>query len=189
MPESIIGHLPIRPHLLRYVEWREGLSPGHPVVVPGPSIIAVTLNLILVSKSALLLCSRTREACLAKCSARLRYQVTGRRYWHNHIFVTDDSALAFGEFLTALLHQDLLDLIIAGQRERRLEKEVIVQFMLDTGLDDFIEFDALKQAQFRYRRKIGFVHHRGNQPAGYQLCRQPAQYARRKPKNIPPTLF
>lgn len=189
MPESIIGHLPIRPHLLRYVEWREGLPPGQALAVPGPSIIAVTLNLILVSKTNMLLSGRCRDAKLAQCSARLRYQVTGRRYWRDHIFVADDSALAFGDFLTALLHQDLLDLIIAGQRERRLEKDVIVQFMLDTGLDDFMEFDALKQAQFRYRRKIGFVHHRGNQPAGYQLCRQPVQYARRKPKNIPPTLF
>lgn len=189
MAESIRGFLPIRPHLLRYVEWREGLAPGAPVQLPGPSLVGVTLNLILVSKSRLLLSPDGRATALAHCTARLHYEVHGRRYWHNQIFVTDDAALAFGEFLASLMHHDLLEQIIAGQRDRRLEKDVIVQFMIATGIDDFIEFEAMKQAQFRFRRKIGYRHHRGNQPAGYTLSRQPVQYARAHRRSIPRTLF
>lgn len=189
MAESIRGFLPIRPHLLRYVEWREGLSAGSPVQLPGPSLVATTLNLILVSKSRLLQSVASRTKALAQCTSRLHYEVHGRRYWQNQIFVTDDAALCFSEFVHVLLHHDLLDRIIAGQRERTLEKDVIVQFMITSGLDDFVDFDAMKQAQFRFRRKVGYEHHRGNQPAGYTLSRKPASFAKAPRRNPVPSLF
>ncbi len=134
------GWIPIRPHLLRYVEWRECLVAGHPIVIPGMTIIAQALDLCLTNKTSYLTSTiRREESRVHEYSGRLHYLVSGiTRCRYNFHFVTAQQGMAFNIFLHHAMHDDLLRLIQAGQAAGQYEINIIKNFLDQTGMDELI---------------------------------------------------
>jgi hypothetical protein len=162
---QITGRIRIRPHLLRYVAWREGLLlPEQPIIIPGVSPVTQGLDLCLVNKGGYLAAQlRREESRICEYDTWLHYQVSGSRYSHNYLFVTNPVAMAYNIFLHHLLHDDLRQRILHAQAAGVYEFQVIKDFIDDVGMADFRggDFDAIKKAQYRMRRAAGYTMQRG----------------------------
>lgn len=151
---EIKGWIPIRPHLLRYVQWREHLDAGAPIIVPGITPIAQALDLCLTNKTSYLTSTlRKEEPSAHEYTERLYYLVRGAtRCRYNFHFVTAPQGMAFNIFLHHAMHDDLLRLIQAGQAAGQYEINIIRNFLEDTGMDDLINDESVKKAQYRLRK-------------------------------------
>ncbi len=157
------GWIPIRPHLLRYVEWRECLVAGHPIVIPGMTIIAQALDLCLTNKTSYLTSTiRREESRVHEYSGRLHYLVHGiTRCRYNFHFVTAQQGMAFNIFLHHAMHDDLLRLIQAGQAAGQYEINIIKNFLDETGMDELINYESVKKAQYRLRQAKAYSMQKG----------------------------
>lgn len=149
--EMYAGRIAMKPHLLRYVQWREGLKDSAaPLLVPGLGPIAEVLSMLLVDDRNFL--SARPLQSVEGFSATLHYHVIARNVLSGHRYVTDEGTRHFNRFLQQLLQDDLYFRSAEARKQRTQEKIVIETFLHDTGLDEWLEFDTAKKAQFRLRQ-------------------------------------
>lgn len=183
MNRGTTGSIKVRPYLAAYTRWRENLAPDQPLLVPGCSPIALALDLCLTNKTTYL-ASRAVGLPDEKYGARLRYTVAGSRDRDGFLFVTDAMALRFNSFLLHDLHNLLADRIFRAVADGGSEKLTLLGFMREVGIEELVEYDALKKANYRLRTHRGFSHGRGRNwtysPTAMQFI-----HAQPAPKSLP----
>jgi len=160
--DQYAGRIAIKPHLLRYVEWREGLNAytRPALIVPGLGPITEVLSMLLVSDQQLLASSPLKS--VEGYTATLHYQVIVRSMPAPRRFVTDEGTRHFNRFLEQLLNDDIFFRAKEAAREKKQQKTIIEEFLHATGLDEWIEFDAQPKAQHRLKQIRS-----GGTPQGY----------------------
>lgn len=145
----LLGGMPIRPHLLRFIQFRENLHGRDPLTVPGMSPLSVALGWQICKKKAYY--ADPVDALYRTHTAVLRFQVSPSMYSDNLRFVSASGVRRYEEFVSRCLTDHMLFLFTQAKAQRRPGKDVIEEFLLQSGLDDFIDFDAAKKAVFRLR--------------------------------------
>lgn len=139
--------LPVKAHLLQYVVWRERLPAADtPIPVPGLGPIAAALDMVRTFDHVYL-GAAPREA-VDHFTARLYYALDPSE---TRRFVADPGVILFNRFLDQLLRDDLFARILAGKSGGLQEKKVIEDFLTETRLDEFLDFESVKKAQWRLR--------------------------------------
>ncbi len=144
--QTVTGCIPVKKHLLQYVIWRERLpDAGTPIPVPGLGPIAAALDMVLTFDHIYL--DSAPSPVVDKFTGRLYYAVEST----DRQFVPDTGALMFNRFLEQLLRDDLNARILEGKTLGIQEKNVIERFLSETGLDEYLDFESVKKAQWRLR--------------------------------------
>lgn len=151
-PEDIhLGRIAIKPHLLRYIQWREQFrQEDQPLIVPGLGPIAHVLSMLLVTDREYL--DARPLTTVEGFTATLHYRVVQRHTMEPRFYVTDEGTREFNRFLQQLLQDDLHFRIREAAARRIQEKDVIEDFLHSTGLDEWLEFDTTKKANFRLKQ-------------------------------------
>lgn len=145
------GRIAIKPHLLRYVQWREGLrDAATPLVVPGLGPIAEVLAMLLVDDRTYLNSQPLRG--VDAYTETLHYVISDRSMPSARRFVTDEGTLHFNRFLQQLLNDDIFFRAKEAEKARKQQKTVIEEFLQATGLDEWLEFDSLPKIQTRLKQ-------------------------------------
>lgn len=162
IPPPHRGLLPVKKHLLAFVAWREHFPDLlTPLTVPGLGPIAAALDMVLTTGDAYL--ASSNWLTVDTYGARLHYLVQDiPRLRQDMLYVTDAGAAQFNRFLEQLLQDDLHARILAGKKNGDQEKRIIERFMDETGLNEYLEFDMLKKAQWRLRTHRGVPSVRGH---------------------------
>jgi len=145
------GRIAIKPHLLRYVQWREGLRDEHSaLIVPGLGPIAEVLSILLVSDREYL--NARPLTSVEGYTAVLHYAVLERSTSPARRFVTDEGTRHFNRYLQQLLNDDIYFRAKEAARQRIQQKTVIEEFLAATGLDEWLEFDSMPKSQTRLKQ-------------------------------------
>ena len=148
---QFVGRVAIKPHLLRYVQWREGLKDENtPLVVPGLGPIAEVLSILLVTDREYT--SSRPLSSVDGFSAVLRYTVADRSSVTPRRFVTDEGTRHFNRYLQQLLNDDIYFRAREAQKQKVQQKTVIEEFLHVTGLDEWLEFDSMPKSQTRLKQ-------------------------------------
>lgn len=145
----LVSATPIRPHLLRYIQYRENLHGRQPLPVPGMSPLSIALGWHICKKKAYYL--DPLDDLYRSHTSTLYFEVTPSMFAQNQRFVSATGLRRYEEFVSRSLTDHLLLLMLLAKAQRRAGKEVIEDFLRQSGLDDFIDFDAAKKAVFRLR--------------------------------------
>ena len=149
------GSLPIEPGLLKYIQFREHLTEGRALILPGQSSIATMLSSIM--SFAILFYDEGRDPQpppleLRALTSRIRFQAHGPIARYEIFNVADRIALHFNSYLYAHMQDDLLQLVLEGKTRGKHEQDTIGEYLRRSGLDDFYEYDSMKKAQYRARQ-------------------------------------
>lgn len=155
MSNCVHGYLPLEPAHLRYVEWRENLHSGQAIEIPGRSAIAAHLNALM--SFAILFADEDRfpqpaPLQLQAYTAKLYFNANHHLARHEIFLLADRIAFYLNDYLYTSLHDCLLDLVIAGKRDGKQEQHIIEYFLRQTQLDEYLDFEAVKKAQYRARK-------------------------------------
>ncbi len=148
------GMLPVRHDMLAFICWRENLSPDQPISLPGHGAIANYLtDLIAFGKSMYFPGANRIAPDNALLSARLKFHAAPGLIDSSFFEYADLVAYYFNEFLYkhwldsqatfiggAILYSPKLD-----------SKDVLADFMRQSGVDEFREQDADIKAYYRLR--------------------------------------
>ena len=149
--ETHLGRIAIKPHLLRYIQWREQFrQEDQPLIVPGLGPIAHVLGMMLVTDREYL--NAAPLTTVEGYTATLHYKVVQRHTLEQRYYLTDEGTREFNRFLQQMLQDDLFFRVREGQRKKQQEKDIIEAFLHDTGLDEWLEFDTQKKANFRLKQ-------------------------------------
>lgn len=156
------GLLPIKKYLLQFVAWREHLpDPTAPISVPGLGPIAAAIDMVLTTGDAYL--RSNSWFTIDSYGARLHYIVQDLpRLKRDTLYVTDEGAAQFNRFLEQLMRDDLNMRILDGKKRGDQEKRIIEGFLDETGLNEYLDFDSEKKAQWRLRTHRGVPSVRGH---------------------------
>lgn len=152
--KSTCGMLPIQPHLLAYLTWKENLSKGELFTIPSQSPIAVALSgYILLSLRLIRDARQVAPTCLKmeRYTARLPFQIQGV-YNPDFFIIADLIAKEFDAYLYHTLQAELFDRILFAKRFGMEEKDTIEGFLDESGLNYYLDFEAVKKAQYRLRQ-------------------------------------
>lgn len=159
---NLVGTIPMKPHLEKYVRRIENLSPGEAIDLTGVGIIRITLRHMLTRKSIILEEESTTsyKNFEATYSAKLRYRISERMQTFSEFYLSKASIIYFNRFVHTLLHEELLIKIMEGITRGEKEKDIIYDFMRQVEIDELVSFDTLKRASTRLRnaKKIGTIH-------------------------------
>lgn len=149
------GYLPIEPGLLKYVQYREHLIEGRPLVLPGQSSIANMLTAMM--SMAIIFYDEGRDPQLTPLelqalTARIRFEAHGPIARYEIFNVADRIALHFNSFLYSSMQDDVLQLVMDGKSRGKHEQDTIGEYLRRAGLDDYYEYDSMKKAQYRARK-------------------------------------
>jgi hypothetical protein len=156
--DTLSGYMPVRPKVLRFVEWRENLTYGQPLELPGKSPICMFLQ------SQMLLAFRTIDipalrrhnpfpVSVEKLGERLHLVLRGH-YANPDIFLLlPEIARNFDTFLPSLISEEVLSRTQIGFQFGLSGQMIIDEFLTEVGLDDLIESDAMIKDQFRFRAR------------------------------------
>lgn len=163
------GRVAIKPHLLRYVQWREGLDDENtPLVVPGLGPIAEVLSILLVTDREFT--SSRPLSSVDGFSAVLRYTVADRSSVAPRRFVTDEGTRHFNRYLQQLLNDDIYFRAREAQKHKVQQKTVIEEFLHATGLDEWLEFDSMPKSQTRLKQFRTGRHVQGYSGIAFVWC-------------------
>lgn len=192
---SSIACVAVRPHLLRFIAWREFLPDLNiPLLVPGIGPISAALDAVLVP---LLEYRHSQSRCsVDEFGARLYYRISEkekaaprpsrspqlplfstasvaevehRTVQRERRFVTDAGMARFNRVVEQLLLDDLARYILREkQHHARTETEAIYAFLDEVGISDLVEFDKAKKGAYRWR-----VHYNAPIIRGHDLRPRP----------------
>lgn len=153
--------IPVQPHHAAYVRALLHLAPSDPVPVPGDSPVGHFLAGLF--DDAQIDASAVDSARVDRLRGKLLVSVGAVFAGQGRVYLTERSVLEFDEFIHRLLREHLALIVHFGKANGIEEKDVIEKFITAHGLDDLIEFDALKKAMHRLRvaRAIPHLRERG----------------------------
>lgn len=147
---KLTGSIPIRPHLLKYVCWNENIKIGEAIDLKGGGNIAFILQMLLRGKLESI--SYDDRQSVGKDYTQSLYYVYPLRHLNEgRIFIDEKAILIFNQFLHKHFHETLNVLIIQNQKYGIKIESSIKDFMDMLGIEDEIEYDSLKKANFRLR--------------------------------------
>lgn len=149
----IQGYIPIQPGLLHFVRWRENLTEGQPLALPGPGAIAGNLwTLFAFGLDFLNDAYEARENKMVdKLTARLPFTVAGHLAHHDIFLFAERVAVFFNDFVYDQL-QDEIFIRVACGREAGVDGHTTMQrFAEKTGLDNYFDIEAIYRSQGRLR--------------------------------------
>lgn len=150
---ALTGHLPMRPHLLTFIQKKENLRPGQGLLMPGDSVIGGMLDNLLVNKTALR--DDKRDRLPVDFRASLPFVIQDSRVTWGDMFITNTRIIRFNSLVSSLMHEMLFADVLRALRSGQQEKEAIYRFINDYEIYE-CNFDALKKASLRWRERRGF---------------------------------
>ena len=145
---NVIVKMPIKPHLRKFVQWKENIACNDPLVVSHRTAISTFLSCFITNKSIWL---GQSPLLSEKYSDRLPLLV--REHFANryYLYFTDETIMRFNRFCSHMLHEDLNVYVSWEVSGGEKINQVIYDFMLLLGIEDDISFDALKRGNHRFR--------------------------------------
>lgn len=168
---GVVGHIPMRGYLRQFLQVREGITDGQPLVVPGKTPIKILLDTLLTNKSA---AREDKRHHLKQSYYNTKQKIiitAGVADW-GQLFFTPTRVIKFNSFVRQLMLEGLVAQTISNHKRGVNEKTTIYQFIEDHKMYD-VDFQTLKKATFRYRKmqnmegfsaskKNTFTHHGSN---------------------------
>lgn len=151
--KSLSGFLPVQPHLLAYLMWKENLQKGDQFIIPGQSPHAVVLSGYITVATRLIRDSRTVPPSglkMHRYTARLPFIIPGLESTDFYI-IADVIACQFDAYLYHAMQSDLLERVMFAKRFGIEEKDSIEAWLAESGLNYYLDFEAVKKAQYRLR--------------------------------------
>jgi len=148
------GMLPIRPDMLSFVRWRENLAPDQPIQLPGHGAIANYLSDLIDFGKSLYFPNANRIAPENPLlTARLKFHAAPGLLDETFFEYADLVAYYFNEYLYKhWLDSQATFIGSAMFYAPRLDaKDVLSDYMRQTGVDEFREQDADIKAYYRLR--------------------------------------
>jgi len=148
---NIVIQIPIRPHLKKFVHWKENIPIGTPMVVSNRTAISIFLNSFITTKVTY----RRRDVSLNrdKYCDTLRLLITSRHVERSYMCFTDDVIIRFNRFVNHLMHETLNDFIeLRNFQDNKYINDAIHHFMSELDIYDDITFEALKKGNYRFRK-------------------------------------
>lgn len=146
---KVTGYIPMKPHLLKYVRYREGLAETKPLPIPGDNIISMYLNSLLVNKTAL---RDDPRHTIDSYTAKLPVLFSNEKLKWNQVFFTATRIQNFNNYVYRLMMDDLVERIITSKKLGQQEKVTINRFIHEVDLFE-ISHSGLTKASQRYRKK------------------------------------
>ena len=146
---NIVGKLPIRPHLKKFVLWLENVQHGNPVAFTSDTAVGLMFQSLLCQKGQM----RSDYAVPREYSDILEFETSRRNFAEGRMFMSNYSVVRFNKFLHHQMHLVLLSRILASVPLGRHEVEVIYDFLRELDIEDDIGFDAVEKASRRLRAR------------------------------------
>jgi hypothetical protein len=153
---NIIGKLPIRPHLKKFVLWLENVPTGKPVALGANTSVGLMFQSLLCQKSQM----RSDYSVPADYSDILEFETSRRNFAEGRMFMSNWSVVKFNQFLHHQMHLVLLERILTAVPLGKHEVEVIYDFLRELDIEEDIGFEAVEKASRRLRsrtRAVKFV--------------------------------
>lgn len=147
------GFLPIQPHLLAYLQWKEGLQKGQYFEIPNQSPHAIVLSGYINLAVSLIQDARqvpARALKLERLTARLPFQVKDL-HEPDFFIVAAQIALQYDSYLYHAMQEEVFTRVMIGKRVGMQEKTTIEEFLEESDLNLFINHEAMTKAQTRLR--------------------------------------
>ena len=153
MNMSLKACVPVKPYLLKFVQHIDNIKEDEPLNLNNGGVVGNVLKGYLTTKMKL----QRREtkksyASLEKeYTAILWYEVYDDLKQFNSFYISKKSIVAFNTFLHRLFHEMLLFKIMEGLEEGINAKDTTIRFMEKFGIEDTVDVDSLKKANYRLR--------------------------------------
>jgi hypothetical protein len=149
---SLTYKVPIRPHLKKFVLYKENLSLDEALVVDDKrGYIPFFINLILCNKKTYHKYSNTKLP--ANYSDRLLIEFPVSHQLRNHIFLTNVNIKKLNNFIHKCFHDSLNQHIEQNCFSGSNIKESIYEYMSLLEIYDDISFETLKKGNYRFRKE------------------------------------
>jgi len=149
----LVGSIPVRPTMLAYLCFKEGIQPNDIIDLRGSGHIKGYLKDLLCNKSELLSSRMKSREFVLTYSTYLKIAVSIRMEHFYRFFISRDGIVVFDRFLYSLMINDLNMAILIGVSAGKTEKQVIEEFLRMLGIEEQIEHESLKRACTRYRAR------------------------------------
>lgn len=146
---KVTGYIPMKPHLLKYIRYREGLAENKPMLIPDDNVISMYLDSLLTNKNAV---REDKRHTMTSYKAKLPIRFSNRAIKWNDIFFSATRVQNFNNYVHKLLVDDLVNRIIVSKKLGQQEKETINKFIFEADLYE-ITFSALQKASQRHRKR------------------------------------
>lgn len=146
------GHLAIKPQLLQFLQVKEHLSTGQPLVLNSEGIAAMYLGSLLLNKQALR--DDQRHHIPADYTAKLHYKAPNDRDARLHVFLTPTRVIRFNSFLHHWMMQTLYERVDLLLPMKLQEKRIIEGFVEEFELHEVVNVESLKRACTRRRDRL-----------------------------------
>lgn len=169
---KLVGTLPVKPYLAKFVYSREYMEPGKALNLQNNSVISYTLKMLFTNKTNLDESDYlSYEKMNKEYTGEMRFKITSRMQAFSCFYISRKSITVFNQFLNRLFHEFLLSRIVEGVANGKDEKEIIFEFMRELDIEDDITFDAIKKANYRLRKskKMPTIHQQSRPKAAKSL--------------------
>lgn len=154
------GMLPIRPDLLAFIQWRENIAPGEALQLPGHGAISNYLSSLITFGKSMYFPGANRMAPDNEAlTARLKFQAAPGLIDCSFFEYADLVAFAFNEYLYKHWIDSLATYIQSAMlyNQKLDAKDLLADYMRQTGVDSYREMDADIKAYYRLRLSRGQV--------------------------------
>lgn len=161
MKMKLVGSVPMKPYLVKYIEKTEYLNPGQALDLSNNGAIAFVFKMLLTNKTNIKHeTSITYEQMNRTYTAVLRFKISARMQVFNEFFISRKSISIFNNYVRCLFYETLMDRIRKGVGEGRNEKDIIYEFIQELDIEEDIPADTIKRAISRLRKskKIPTIH-------------------------------
>ena len=149
----LVGSVPVRPTMLAYLCFKEGIQPNELVDLRGSGHIKNYLKDLLCNKTEMLQSRIKSKEFAATYSTYLKIAVTVKMEHFYRFFISREGVVVFDRFLYSLMINDLNVAILIGVQLGKTEKQIIEEYLRMLGIEEQIEHESLKRACTRYRTR------------------------------------
>lgn len=143
--------MPMKPYLKHYVLWKENIGPDE-ILDLSESQSEISWVLAGCLTNALKYNFDKHRKLSKAYSEKLIFAISPKRIQYNMIYFAPPQIRYFNTFVYRQLHHHLLDRVMRGQARGIPEVDIIWEFMYETGIEPYANFEALKKANYRLRK-------------------------------------
>lgn len=141
----------MKPHLFRFVCVLEGIEEEEPLSLESGSVLAHTIKMALTYKDN----AYKVEKINPHYSSDLIYSIPRSKYLWGKMFLSASAVVDINQCIHKLLHEMLLQKILSYIEMGYNELEAIRDFMILVGIDELVDIETLKKANYRLRKGKG----------------------------------
>lgn len=152
---NIEAAMPMKPHLKRYVEWRENIPQnGFIDITNSSSEISWVLGGVLTDY--LKYKHDAQRKLSDEYSEQLRFKIDAYRFQANQIYFSPPQIRYFNTYVYRRMNFHLLEEVMRNQVHNIPARDTIWTFVNDSQMEGLISFDALLKANYRLRKTQDF---------------------------------